>query len=158
MWPIGNEWVCSSDLVPNRGEQDQCLNRPPDVKFERMWDRVWGSDPMRQLPPTGPCRRRSLLPLSSGLREFFASSSKPRCLSRPSFNRLWQSYQTIAFGRPIGVTINYAPDRAVRYDLTGDPVETLAKAIRCGEASHCAADRGRPRRPTSSLYTTYIWH
>ena len=27
--------------------------------------------------------------------------------------------QTIAFGRPIGVTINYAPDRAVRYDLKG---------------------------------------
>ena len=25
--------------------------------------------------------------------------------------------QTIAFGRPIGVTVNYAPDRAVRYDL-----------------------------------------
>jgi hypothetical protein len=28
--------------------------------------------------------------------------------------------QTIAFGRPVGVTINYAPDRAVRYDLKGD--------------------------------------
>ncbi len=28
--------------------------------------------------------------------------------------------QTIAFGSPIGVTVNYAPDRAVRYDLTGD--------------------------------------
>jgi hypothetical protein len=25
--------------------------------------------------------------------------------------------QTIAFGRPTGVTVNYAPDRAVRYDL-----------------------------------------
>jgi hypothetical protein len=27
--------------------------------------------------------------------------------------------QTIAFGRPIGVTVNYAPDRAVRYDPKG---------------------------------------
>ena len=42
--------------------------------------------------------------------------------------------QTIAFGRPIGVTVNYAPDRAVRYDLKGDPIETLAEAIRCGKA------------------------
>jgi hypothetical protein len=42
--------------------------------------------------------------------------------------------QTIAFGRPIGVTVNYAPDRAVRYDLTGNPVETLTEAVRCGKA------------------------
>ncbi len=42
--------------------------------------------------------------------------------------------RTIAFGRPIGVTVNYAPDRAVRYDLEGDPIETLAGAVRCGEA------------------------
>jgi hypothetical protein len=42
--------------------------------------------------------------------------------------------QTIAFGRPTGVTVNYAPDRAVRYDLRGDPIETLAEAIRCGKA------------------------
>jgi hypothetical protein len=41
--------------------------------------------------------------------------------------------QTIAFGRPTGVTVNYAPDRAVRYDLRGDPIETLAEAIRCGK-------------------------
>jgi hypothetical protein len=43
--------------------------------------------------------------------------------------------QTAAFGRPIGVTINYSPDRAVRYDLNGNPIETLAEAVRCGEAS-----------------------
>ena len=42
--------------------------------------------------------------------------------------------QTIAFGRPIGVTVNYAPDRAVRYDLKGDPIETFTAAIRCGKA------------------------
>ncbi len=42
--------------------------------------------------------------------------------------------QTIAFGRPIGVTINYAPDRAVRYDIKGEPIETLTEAIQCGKA------------------------
>ena len=42
--------------------------------------------------------------------------------------------QTIAFGRPTGVTVNYAPDRAVRYDLKGDPIEILTEAIRCEKA------------------------
>jgi hypothetical protein len=42
--------------------------------------------------------------------------------------------QTIAFGRPIGVTVSYAPDRAVRYDLKGDPLETFTEAIRCAKA------------------------
>jgi hypothetical protein len=42
--------------------------------------------------------------------------------------------QTIAFGRPVGVTINYAPNRAVRYDLKGDAIETLTEAVRCGKA------------------------
>jgi hypothetical protein len=42
--------------------------------------------------------------------------------------------QTIAFGRPIGVTVNYAPDRAVRYDLKGDSIEILTEAIRCEKA------------------------
>ena len=42
--------------------------------------------------------------------------------------------QTIAFGRPIGVTVNYALDRAVRYDLKGNSIETLAEAVRCGKA------------------------
>jgi hypothetical protein len=42
--------------------------------------------------------------------------------------------RTIAFERPIGVTVNYAPDRAVRYDLRGDPIEILTEAIRCEKA------------------------
>ena len=43
--------------------------------------------------------------------------------------------QTIAFGRPIGVTVNYSLDRAVRYDLNANPIETLTEAFRCGKAS-----------------------
>jgi hypothetical protein len=49
---------------------------------------------------------------------------------------------TIAFGRPIGVTVNYAPDRAVRYDLRGDPIETLAEAIRCAKAYFTVKTKG----------------
>jgi hypothetical protein len=43
--------------------------------------------------------------------------------------------QTIAFGKPIGLTINYAADRAVRFDLKGDVIEVLSEAVRLGEAS-----------------------
>jgi len=43
--------------------------------------------------------------------------------------------QTIAFGKPIGVTVNYAPDRAVRCDLKGNPIETFTSAVQCGKAS-----------------------
>src|SRR5271165_5689409 len=41
--------------------------------------------------------------------------------------------QTIAFGRPIGVTINYAADRAVRYDLKGDPSKLSTKQSDVGK-------------------------
>jgi hypothetical protein len=43
--------------------------------------------------------------------------------------------QTIAFGKPIGLTINYAADRAVRYDLKGNVIEKLSEAVRFGEAT-----------------------
>ena len=39
-----------------------------------------------------------------------------------------------AFGRVVGVTINYKPDFAVKYDLTGAPVEVLDQAKVCGVA------------------------
>lgn len=40
-----------------------------------------------------------------------------------------------AFGRPTGFVINYAADRAVRFDLAGNPVEILPKACRIGQAA-----------------------
>ncbi len=38
------------------------------------------------------------------------------------------------FGKATGYVINYAPDRAVRYDLQGDAMETLERAVRVGDA------------------------
>jgi len=38
------------------------------------------------------------------------------------------------FGRAIGVVVNFAPERAVRYDLEGNAVEILQRACRTGEA------------------------
>ena len=39
-----------------------------------------------------------------------------------------------AFGKPIGFVINYSPDKAVRFDPNGQPIEMLDKAVRPGTA------------------------
>ena len=84
-------------------------------------------------------------PPSSGLRSLridFDTSLPEETYVHQALAKLPE--QTIAFGRPIGVTINYAPDRAVRYDLKGDPIETLTEAVRCGKSvSHCTARQKR---------------
>ena len=46
------------------------------------------------------------------------------------------------FGRPIGVIVNYTPDRAIRFDLDGNALEILPRAHRPAEAY--IAIRGRP--------------
>lgn len=45
-------------------------------------------------------------------------------------------------GRTTGFVVNYAPDRAVEFDLRGRPVATLDRAVRIGYATITA--RGRP--------------
>ena len=42
--------------------------------------------------------------------------------------------QVPAFGKPIGFVINYSPDKAVRFDSTGQPIAVLDKAVRPGTA------------------------
>ena len=39
-----------------------------------------------------------------------------------------------AFGSPVGIAVNYSPDRAVRFDLTGKALEVLPRAERPGRA------------------------
>ena len=48
------------------------------------------------------------------------------------------------FGRPVGVIVNYTPDRAVRFDLSGQPVEVLDRAHRIGEAQFFFKGMSRP--------------
>ena len=49
-----------------------------------------------------------------------------------------------AFGRPVGVILNYTPDRAVRFDLSGQPMEFLDRAHRIGDAQFFLKGMGRP--------------
>jgi hypothetical protein len=39
-----------------------------------------------------------------------------------------------AFGKPVGFVINYSPDKAVRFDRNGQPIETQDEAVRPGTA------------------------
>ena len=48
------------------------------------------------------------------------------------------------FGRPVGVIVNYTPDRAVRFDLCGQPIEVLDRAYRIGNAQFFFKGMGRP--------------
>ena len=48
------------------------------------------------------------------------------------------------FGRPVGVIVNYTPDRAVRFDLSGHPIEAFDRAHRIGEAQLFLKGMGRP--------------
>jgi hypothetical protein len=40
-----------------------------------------------------------------------------------------------AFGRPVGFIVNYSPDRAIRFDLEGNPAERFDRAYRLGTVS-----------------------
>ena len=54
------------------------------------------------------------------------------------------------FGPTTGFIVNYTPDHAVRFDLEGRPVETLARAYRPGEVTLYL---GRPRNPPCNSWT-----
>ncbi len=46
-----------------------------------------------------------------------------------------------AFGRPIGVIVNYTPDRAIRFDLAGNPLEILPRTHRLADPSVALSHR-----------------
>jgi hypothetical protein len=50
------------------------------------------------------------------------------------------------FGEALGIMINYSPDRALRCDLDGRPLEVLEKAYRPGDVALSIG--GRPVSPT----------
>ena len=52
----------------------------------------------------------------------------------------WRSDQLPAFGRPIGVVVNYGPDRAVAFDMDGAPRAVLAIAKQVGHVELAAAE------------------
>jgi hypothetical protein len=49
-------------------------------------------------------------------------------------------YALPCFGRPTGFVVNYAPDRAVRFDLDGQAIAILPQAFRVGEVHMSLSD------------------
>lgn len=56
-----------------------------------------------------------------------------------------------AFGRPIGVIVNYTPDNAFRFDLHGNALEILPCAHRLAECHIAIRDRPLPHGPLASV-------
>ena len=53
----------------------------------------------------------------------------------------WGGDRLPAFGTPVGVIVNYSPDRAIRFDLTGRPIASFDRAHRLGRASFSIGGR-----------------
>jgi hypothetical protein len=73
------------------------------------------------------------------LRVDFDLTAAPATFVRQSLDGLRQKLarwrgSLPAFGRPVGFIVNYSPDRAVRFDLDGIPVELFERAYRLGQA------------------------
>ena len=130
------KWVRRGvSLAPNR--RSRTLRRSPtrrEAQAEAEWRAAFQPHAIiatdRSVP--SPIFVAALIGVEKILRIDFDTSLPEATFVRQALAQLPE--QTIAFGRPIGVTINYAPDRAVRYDLNGDPIETLTAAVQCGMA------------------------
>ena len=59
------------------------------------------------------------------------------------------------FGRAVGLIINYAPDKALRCNLDGNPLEVLPKAYRVGEVQLSLGGKRIEPRVLGKLLGTY---
>jgi hypothetical protein len=55
------------------------------------------------------------------------------------------------FGEPLGLIINYSPDRALHCDLEGDPIEWLAVAYRVGQIELTLGSRIKSHRTVAHV-------
>ena len=72
------------------------------------------------------------------LRIDFDTSREPATYIRQALAQMNLKYPeggVPAFGRIVGLVINYAPNRAVRFDLEGKALELLPNACRVGTAT-----------------------
>jgi hypothetical protein len=64
----------------------------------------------------------------------------------------WKSDQIPTFGRPESVIVNYATDRAVRFDLDGNAIEIFDRAYRLGESSFSIGKRPVSRGELDAIF------
>jgi len=64
----------------------------------------------------------------------------------------WKWDQIPTFGKPVGVIVNYSPDRAVSFDLEGQPIEMMDRAYRLGEATFSIGKRPVSRGELDAIF------
>ena len=64
----------------------------------------------------------------------------------------WKWDQIPTFGKPVGVIVNYSPDRAVSYDLDGNAIEASDRAYRLGEGSFSIGKRPVSRGELDAIF------
>jgi len=57
-----------------------------------------------------------------------------------------------AYGRPVGVVMNYSPDHAVLFDLEGNAIEIFDRAYRLGEATFSISKRPVSRGELDAIF------
>ena len=62
-------------------------------------------------------------------------SQPPESYAKQALSVVRRTPDTVFFGATTGFIVNYTPDHAVRFDLEGRPIETLARAYRPGEVT-----------------------
>ncbi len=60
---------------------------------------------------------------------------------------IWKVAAIPTFGKATAVVVNYSPDHAVEFDLTGNPVRVLEQAHRPGTATFSFKGRASPLSP-----------
>lgn len=81
------------------------------------------------------------------LRIDFDPSSDPLSFAKQAIDGVraklakWQSSELPAFGRPVAVIVNYSPDRAIEFDLNGNPVKAFDRARRIADVSFSIGGR-----------------
>ena len=81
----------------------------------------------------------ALIGVEALLRIEFDLTAGPATFPRQALDGLreklarWHGYLP-AYGRATGLIVNYSPDRAIQFDLSGNPVKVFDRAYRLGTA------------------------
>jgi hypothetical protein len=68
----------------------------------------------------------------------------------------WNSTDHLpAFGRPIAVVVNYSPDRAIQFDLKGNPMLVFDRANRPGDVRFSIGRRAVTEGELAAVFSSH---
>ena len=125
--------AATEQLFADEKRQQQEERHSAEAKREAEWRAHFRAHTVIQTERTVPSQI-TICGLTGGAERWLVI---PLGTSKPPITFVQQTLEHLPthvpfFGRPVGFVVNYSPDQAVRYDLTGTPVEVLSKAYRVG--------------------------